>query len=596
MKQLIYQIFIIVTLSSIATAQTNTVQGKMTRPVQPGWYNLDVSGNRLHAIPAGTGVVRSIDLTLDVDKPVSKAQQLALNKKVEVATVSELRSRKMTTGAIALSDRPGVYLLDDTDRSSPDNGGTVLVSADGKRYKSNQKVITPALFGAIANGVNDDYKSLMAALQYAAKNSIPLEWEPGIYNVSGSLAINLSGSSGAMNKGGKRLSIHGAGIANTVIRYTGKAAVSVFDITGTTDDYLSIDGIRIITASSDRIPNSTGLKVARLANFHIANVAISFFDLGVNLVNAGEGLITNLTTEWNKRGLDATQSGTASKAVAPNVIHFNSCAFNSNTDYGIFIENGCNNTFTACRFLGNGSDDNGRAIKLIYTGQNGGVSASIIGGYFEGTRGTDIEIVSAAGGAHYLAGNTFNKFDNSRFANTHILFTPLNLVANDGKVNIISMVANAMWATPRYTPKSSRQTVVCSSGLNGYNGWVLDDNNYYQNSIEAPVYTASSRSKHEFYEPANYRVSNANAVGGVLDLTKKKEPYIYLSNISGTVIGKLLGGTVGKQVILQADNAITLKHTSNLMLKSHSDFTFSPGQTITLFCQAPNVFREVGRQ
>jgi len=384
----------------------------------------------------------------------------------------------------------------DSQSTAADNGGTVIAlgaGGNGRWIRQSASVISVKYFGAKGDGVGDDRQALQSAFNVAAATSTPLYLPPGTYNVSAGISVTLSNSSGPLSSGGRRLSISSAGVANTAIRYTGTAAITVLTVMVTGgESSLTIDGLRIMTTDANHgLRNSTGLHIGGgLANFHLSNLAVSFFNLGVNLLDAGEGMITNLLSEYNHVGLYAAPDAAG---IAPNAIHFNSCHFNSNSLYGVHIQNGHTNTFTGCSFLSNGPDglgtsSNARAILINYAGYNGGTGIIANGNYFESNTSIDVEVVCSAGGAHFFSGNTFNKVSTVRHAQAHLRFTALNLVANDGKPNYVTMASNSMWSSPTYTSASPTRPTVVFGDENYYNGWVVTDTNHYQNPAEKPVY------------------------------------------------------------------------------------------------------------
>ncbi len=516
-----------------------------------------------------------------------------------VMTISKIRGLTTTTAngpasIITTDNGGGTFVMDKKDTSSPDNTGTVLVTKSGLRFK-RKGVITIESFGATPNDGTDDAAAITKALNYFATNGRTLIIGDGIYDTSLPLTVLLTNRTGALaNQAGRRMVIKGAGANNTIIRYTGTATVTVLNIIGAKNgqDNFYIEGLRIIpTENHANQRKSSGLLIRNLANFKIKDVQVAFFDLGINLLDAGEGALTEVLTEHNNRGFYAAPD---KAGIAPNGILFTSCGFNSNLQYGAFILNGCTNTFKGCRVLQNGSDKNGRGIKIQYVSYNGGVSANIEGCYIESNKGVDVEIVSASGGAHNIVGNTFNKTGKNHTSEINLLFTPLNLVYNDGKLNQINLKANSFVSYDGYIPDAGKHSVFFGIGPNNYNGWIVDDNSYYQNNIEAPVFSDNVKSKFVVNNIKVNDIVGIAALGGVLDLTGHTEKYYYLTNQAATTINSIVGASTGMEIMLQADNRITLQHNKNHLFAGQANFTFSPGQVITLYKQIGN-WREINR-
>ncbi len=90
-----------------------------------------------------------------------------------VSTIAALRNlpkagtpRAITSGYFFAGDTGNAeYWLDATDTASPDNGGSVIVAADGGRWKLAQTGdVTPRQFGARADGSSDDTSAFTALL------------------------------------------------------------------------------------------------------------------------------------------------------------------------------------------------------------------------------------------------------------------------------------------------------------------------------------------------------------------------------------------------------------------------------------------------
>lgn len=163
-----------------------------------------------------------------------------------------------TTGYYAAGDRgDGTYYYDSTDSASPDNGGTVIVAADGGRWKlANTGVLSLRQFGAKGNGVADDTTAIqhwLAALTEGAAGYVA----PGRYVFTQALTAPLL----------NRVAIVGAGSQQSVFVYAGSS---------TTIDMLTIgDGDASLTGwslegfsfnSTTTMTGGTALRVKKLQN------------------------------------------------------------------------------------------------------------------------------------------------------------------------------------------------------------------------------------------------------------------------------------------------------------------------------------------
>ena len=91
------------------------------------------------------------------------------------STISELRNLEPTIdgqqvnllGHTVAGIGGGVFYYDASDTTSPDNNGTVIVTADGKRWKRKlDGSVSIHMFGGIGNGINDDTSAFISVREY----------------------------------------------------------------------------------------------------------------------------------------------------------------------------------------------------------------------------------------------------------------------------------------------------------------------------------------------------------------------------------------------------------------------------------------------
>lgn len=115
----------------------------------------------------------------------------------------------LVTGYYAQGDGGGgLYYYDSTDLTSADNGGSIIVAADGGRWKLSQNSeYTAKQFGAKGDGLTDDKASIQAALDTG--KPVIVTWTSAGYNISGRLALSNNSLRGDYQKTVIRLSTAG---------------------------------------------------------------------------------------------------------------------------------------------------------------------------------------------------------------------------------------------------------------------------------------------------------------------------------------------------------------------------------------------------
>lgn len=120
--------------------------------------------------------------TIAVDEIAAIANLFPINKSVNsvaaLRTSSKLLNSYISTlGYYTPGDGGGAtYYYDSTDVVSADNGGSVIVGADGGRWKNTNKEVDTRQWGAKGDGVTDDTSRIQAAVTYctATTRAIPL--------------------------------------------------------------------------------------------------------------------------------------------------------------------------------------------------------------------------------------------------------------------------------------------------------------------------------------------------------------------------------------------------------------------------------------
>lgn len=154
----------------------------------------------------------------------------------------------------------GHFHYDETDTTSTDNTGTVLVSTSGARFQRDfQKIVNAKWFGAKGDGATDDTSALQIALNYAGNSGFVLHLPAGTYLISMPLTMNV------------RTEIRGDARSNTTIS-TGSSAIEHLILNGTGSPFLQqarVEQLRFIGA------NGLGIRTRYTEFLTIANCLFS---------------------------------------------------------------------------------------------------------------------------------------------------------------------------------------------------------------------------------------------------------------------------------------------------------------------------------
>lgn len=132
-----------------------------------------------------TGKADKIDLANPLD--ISKGAALvgfdgttvssALLSTKTLATYSALRSYSGSSTSVRVSSKllEGQFVHDSADTTSTDNGGTVIVGSDGRRWKRYfSGRVNTTWFGTVGDGTTDDRPAFQAAIDFACANNLDL--------------------------------------------------------------------------------------------------------------------------------------------------------------------------------------------------------------------------------------------------------------------------------------------------------------------------------------------------------------------------------------------------------------------------------------
>lgn len=119
--------------------------------------------------------------------------QDVLDGAVSLQSYTALRAYAGSATQIRITNNgiSGFFYRNDTDTTTADNGGTVIVSANGKRWKRLfDGPVNVKWFGAKGDGVNNDTVLCQAAIDYSVSIGADLYTPSGVYMISASHGVN----------------------------------------------------------------------------------------------------------------------------------------------------------------------------------------------------------------------------------------------------------------------------------------------------------------------------------------------------------------------------------------------------------------------
>lgn len=232
--------------------------------VQAAIAELDVEkvDNAALAASAGSSLVgydgSTVQTVLDSAKPISDYTALR-------AYTGRATSVRITSNGIA-----GFFYRDDADTTSVDNGGTIIVASNEKRWKrAFEGAINVKWFGAKGNGVDDDSAAFIAANNWLMSRTdlgtrqafeyvyAALDIPPGVYKIKGNRIFGSqipTGASGTYPV--KMLTVNGQGAS--LIWEVQNEDDELFYFDGTIGNP-NVSGLSIYVARSVDVPGGAGV-------------------------------------------------------------------------------------------------------------------------------------------------------------------------------------------------------------------------------------------------------------------------------------------------------------------------------------------------
>ncbi|EOY5405589.1 right-handed parallel beta-helix repeat-containing protein, partial [Cronobacter sakazakii] len=384
----------------------------------------------------------------------------------------------------------GSFYCDLSDTTSPDDDGTVLVDALGRRWK--RKIageVYPDWWGAVADNSTDCSPAFQKAIDFCSGKNIPanraglnLRIRGGRYVLMSGLVYTWRFDSGVVDDGDmRRFTMEGDATGNTYLIYKGPSTTPALSIKGGTGGgvYLRMElkNFRLWRSLELTRYLGVGISIIRGAMFSFSNVDLGLFNTGFIMEDTLYCTFRNCDLSGNNQGVSMKLTSFSS----PNSILFDRCSFGGCLIRGAYIINGSNVEFRGCTFEGIGTDGTGEAI-LYQGGQHeGGLGLFLSSCYFENNYvqyDVNISNGTAYSGTHILQGCSFNRPSLARAPTGG----SVNLFSNTAEMRV-NLTGNAFKGYNDYTPSSSRPAYIVQSDK----VYVTEASNYYQNSVERPV-------------------------------------------------------------------------------------------------------------
>lgn len=258
----------------------------------------------------------------------------------------------------------GIYRLDTSDTTTADNGGTVIVSSAGGRWKlRHHGDVSVKQFGARGNGTTDDTAAINAAVAFVVGLKQPLHFPAGTYLVTSTISLpvgsQLVGVKGDQYPDGFTI----APLATTIKFQPNVANSDLFVASGT--DYsgfrfqYSIEGMFITGNANSRYAlNLLGVIYGRFENLSITgfytgiNCNATINNRFVNILmacsfsNAQYAGNLETTDVWDQCTFTGPSAGGGAIigvdfADISIGIRFSNCLFEQLNSYGMRIARGC---------------------------------------------------------------------------------------------------------------------------------------------------------------------------------------------------------------------------------------------------------------
>lgn len=418
-----------------------------------------------------------------------------------VDSISELRAlpkstyaRASATGYYSVGDGGGGdYWLDTADTTSADNGGSIIVAADGGRWKRADNRHDVKMFGAKGdhNGTTgtDDTDAIDRYLTWAMVAGVKAQFPSGLYQYSGSKLFDMAGSPG-WTDGKRKFAITGESLSSTGIVYTGSAEY-MWHIKGT---YPVVDLFEI----SDMFFIGRGAAVNVATPFKLENLLLPEFRrlafCGLKQAAWGSSITS---VKWDQVLVTyCKQIGEFYRGLSPcNIMEFSNCEFTACNSAGsaLTLSESVSIKFRSTGFEGNTAV--AAIVRLINSGSDGVAGVDFDNCYFEGNKAiADVFINHINTCTYSFHQTTFNRTNATNYTTTNIYIDPVTLSAGGPECSLV-ISGGGFKSAGTYVPSPEKPSVVFALGDDGtYDGYTINDEGaVWTHAADKPVYPQKAR-------------------------------------------------------------------------------------------------------
>lgn len=345
----------------------------------------------------------------------------------------------------------------------------------------NQDQISVKRFGAVGDGVTNDYAAIQETIDYCLPRGLKVYFPAGTYICNSGLTVNFSSATDdysykctLVGDGPNASRIGKTSGGHDLITITGGSGAGVHG-------YLAIDGLYLQGHDLTGI----GIAINKIAFMSLRDVVILGFNYGFYATNFLSSNLERVYSRFNNYGGRMERLAGGSYESDPNAVTFTACVIANNYNYGMWVVAGaCINMFGGS-VEGNGiggADATKFGVLISNPGVEGSVGGNFNGVYFENNKGTaDVWLTNSARSiAHNFSGCSFNRISGTNFTTNNI-----RVETSGGQTQTVAVMGCGFKRYNDYSASASRKYIEGVGSTNQVS-WA---GCYFQDSSEVPSIT-----------------------------------------------------------------------------------------------------------